>query len=129
MILKLLVPTQVMVSREVSKINAEASNGAFCLLPRHVDFVTALVPGLLSFIGEDGRETTIAVNEGTLVKRGEEVLVSVRSAVPGEELSGLRRKVREEFEKTDEREMRARSAAAKIEADFIRRYLEMKETE
>ena len=28
------------------KLVAEAPNGAFCLLPRHVDFVAALVPGL-----------------------------------------------------------------------------------
>jgi F-type H+-transporting ATPase subunit epsilon len=92
-----------------------------------VDFVTALVPGLLSFVKGEGRETTIAVDEGTLIKRGDEVLVSVRRAIRGQELRSLRRKVEEEFEAVGEREKKARSAAAKIEADFIRRFLEMRE--
>lgn len=125
--LRVLVPTEVLVSREVTKINAEAADGAFCLLPRHIDFVTALVPGLFSYVTEDAGETTIAVDEGTLVKRGGEVLVSVRRAIKGDDLEGLKKRVREEFQSLNDRERKARTAAAKIEADFIRRYMEMKE--
>jgi F-type H+-transporting ATPase subunit epsilon len=125
--LRVLVPSKVLITEEVTKINAEGGNGVFCLLPRHIDFVSALVPGLLTFVKEDGLETVIAVSEGTLVKQGEEVLVSVRRAIRGGELDNLRQKVEDEFKVLDEREKKARSAAAKIEADFIRRYLEMKE--
>lgn len=125
--LRVLVPNEVLLSEEVGKINAEARDGAFCILPRHIDFVTALVPGLLAFVGGDGHETTIAVDEGTLVKRGNEVLVSVRRAIRGDELGYLRQKVKEEFEALDEREKKARSAVAKIEADFIRSFLELRE--
>jgi F-type H+-transporting ATPase subunit epsilon len=127
MMLRVLVPNKVLLSEDVTKINAEAQDGAFCLLPRHVDFVAALVPGLLSFVTGGGRETMIAVDEGTLVKRGDEVLVSVRRAVRGDELRYLKRKVEEEFEVLEEKERKARSATAKIEADFIRRFLEIRE--
>lgn len=125
--LKVLVPARVLVDKAVAKINAEAVDGSFCILPRHIDFVAALVPGLLSFTDQGGRETVIAVDHGTLVKRDAEVLVSVRRAIKGGELENLRKRVREEFSVLDEREQKARTAAAKIEADFIRRYLEMKE--
>ena len=45
--LKVLLPTEIFINEEVEKVVAEADNGYFCLLPRHVDFVSALVPGLL----------------------------------------------------------------------------------
>jgi F-type H+-transporting ATPase subunit epsilon len=35
--LKVLLPTMVLVDEAVSKVVAEAENGAFCLLPKHVD--------------------------------------------------------------------------------------------
>ena len=40
--LKVLLPTRVLVDEAVSKVVAEAENGSFGLLPRHVDFVAAL---------------------------------------------------------------------------------------
>jgi len=43
--LKVLLPTQVLVDEPVSKVVAEGEDGSFCLLPRHVDFTSALVPG------------------------------------------------------------------------------------
>ncbi len=43
--LKVLLPTEIFINEEVEKVVAEADNGYFCLLPRHVDFVSALVPG------------------------------------------------------------------------------------
>lgn len=43
------LPSQVLMRKEVTRIRAEAENGWFGLLPRHIDFVTALVPGILRF--------------------------------------------------------------------------------
>ena len=41
------------LQKEVVKVTAEAPNGQFCLLPRHIDMVSVLVPGLLSYV-KDG---------------------------------------------------------------------------
>ncbi len=124
--LKVLLPTEVFLEETVHKVNAEAPNGFFCLLPRHVDFVTALVPGLLSFeTGKEGGEVFVAVSEGVMVKSGENVLVSVRRAVKGGKLGELRRIVEEKFKLLDDREQTARSAMARIEAGFVRRFLEV----
>ena len=79
--LRVLLPSQVLIDEEVSKVIAEAENGSFCLLPRHVDIVAALTPGLLSFTSVDGSEEFIATDEGVLVKHGPDVSVSVRDAV------------------------------------------------
>ena len=124
--LKILLPVQVLLDEEVVKVSGEGRDGAFCLLPRHIDFVTALEPGLLSFETPGGEEVFAAVAEGVLVKRGEEVLVSAVNAVRGGELGQLKRTVEEEFKKLDERETSSRTALYKIEATFVR-FIELQE--
>lgn len=124
--LKIMLPAEIYFNEEVTKIVAEAENGFFCLLPNHVDFTAALVPGIFSFSnGED--ETYLAIDSGTLVKHGSEVLVSTRNAVRAPELGTLKQVVRKQYEEIDEREKRARSAAAKLEVDLLRRFMELRE--
>ena len=121
--LKVLVPTEVFLDCEVTKVIAEAENGHFCLLPKHVDFVATLVPGLLSYESA-GDERFIAIDEGALIKCGEEVLVSTRSAVGGVDLGALERIVQQQFQELDERERSARSATARLEAGLVRRFMD-----
>lgn len=123
--LKLLLPTQVLVDADVGKVVAEADNGFFCLLPRHVDFVAALVPGILYYTPADGGERLVAVDLGTLVKCGDEVLVSVLNATPGTDLEALQATVAESFRVLDDDERRARSALARLEAGTMRRFFEL----
>ena len=125
--LKVLLPTEILLDEEVLKVTAEAQNGSFCLLPRHIDFVSALAPGLLSFERDNNREIFLAIDEGMLVKCGEEVLVSTRNAVIGPDLGQLERTVEEQFMKLDDREKKTRTAMGRIEARFIRRFLEINE--
>lgn len=125
--LKVLLPTEVLLDKEVAKVIAEAENGAFCLLPRHIDFVAALVPGLLSFTIDEGHEEFLAIDEGILVKCGAEVLVSTRTAVRGPDLGALRRTVEERFRHIDEREKQARAATVRLETDLVRRFMELGE--
>jgi F-type H+-transporting ATPase subunit epsilon len=125
--LKVLLPTQVILEEEVIKVVAEAENGSFGLLPRHIDFATSLVPGILSFETEDGPEEYLAVDGGILVKCGPDVLVSTRNAVRSPDLSQLRHTVREQFQVLDEREKKARSALARLEASFVQRFIEIEE--
>ena len=78
--LKVFLPTRILIDQETTKIVAEAENGSFCLLPRHIDFVAALSRGIVSFESETGEEF-LAVDEGILVKRASEVRISTRRAV------------------------------------------------
>jgi F-type H+-transporting ATPase subunit epsilon len=125
--LKVLSPTQILVNTTVVKVIAEAENGSFCLLPHHIDFVAALTPGILAYTTAEGVEHFMAGDAGLLVKRGAEVLVSLRDAVPGPDLNRLRMTVATRYAQLDERERHARSALAQLEADFVRRFLQLKE--
>lgn len=123
--LKVLLPNEVLIDEEVTKVVAEAENGSFCLLPRHVDFLAALVPGLFSFVTPQGVEQFLAVDEGILIKCGPEVLVSARNAVRGPDLGKLEQTVAKSFRHLDDHERMARSAFAKLEANFIRRFMDL----
>jgi len=124
MSLKVYLASEVLVEEEASAIRAEAENGSFGLRPRHIDFVTSLVPGILSFVNSKGKEIFVAVDGGVLVKNGSEVLVSTRHAVRGPDLGELRKMVQESFSVLDDREKLTRSAIARLEADFIRGLME-----
>ncbi|MDJ0661636.1 MAG: F0F1 ATP synthase subunit epsilon [Crocosphaera sp.] len=123
--LKILVPTEVFVDTSIIKIVAEAENGSFCLLPHHIDFLAALVPGILSYTLENNEEIFLAINEGILVKRGEDVFVSTLQAVQDKDLETLQTTVTKKFRTLDEREKLIRSALAKFEATIIRRFREI----
>lgn len=123
--LKILLPSGVFLEEEVRKVSAEAPNGHFTLLPRHVDFVTALIPGILSFDTDKGDKQFVAVDDGTLVKCGSEVRVACFRAVRDTHLATLRQTVEEQFKIWDEQERKARTASARLEASLVRQWLEL----
>jgi len=119
--LRLLTPSHALVDAPATKIVCEAENGYFCLLPRHVDFVSALTPGVFTYWSPEAHEHLLAIDEGTLVKCGAEVIVSVRNAVRGTSLARLRDLAEHEFKSRDERQRMAHSALARLEAAALRR--------
>jgi F-type H+-transporting ATPase subunit epsilon len=123
--MKLLVPRKTLIDEPVRKISAEAENGSFTLLPRHVDFVTALVPGILSFIDESGTERLLAIDKGVLVKQADSVLVSTANAFEGRELGSLNDIVAGLSDVSEEHDRIARGALARLEANIVRHFIEL----
>ena len=123
--LKILLPFQVFADKnQVSRIVAETREGSFGFLPRRLDCVASLSPGILTFEIESAGESYVAIDEGILVKTGANVLVSVRRAIGGTDLSQLRQAVEREFITMDDREKNVRSVLAKMETGLIRRLAE-----
>ena len=123
--LKILLPGKTFLKKEVKKITAEAENGWFCLLPKHVDFTTSLTLGILLLTTSEEKDVFLAIDEGILVKYGNKVVISTRNAIEGEDLGELKNRVEEIFIKTDEKEKDAQTALSKLEADFVRSFLNL----
>lgn len=123
--IKIILPTGILFDRETKKVIAEAENGSFCLLPRHIDFTAIIVPGILVFVDENDEEQFLAVDEGVIVKRANEVMVSTLNAVHGRNLDELRSIVQTKFLALDERQRKTRSALANLEANLVRKFLEL----
>ena len=123
--LKVLLPFRIFAEKTgVTRIVAETREGSFGNLPRRLDCVAALAPGILIYENEIEGEVYLAVDEGVLIKTGLDVLISVRNAIAGTDLGKLRDSVEREFLNLDEREQSVRSALAKMESGFIRRLAE-----
>jgi F-type H+-transporting ATPase subunit epsilon len=125
--LKILLPFRIFAEqKDVSRIVAESRGGSFGLLPHRLDCVAALEPGILTYETEAEGEVYVAVDEGVLIKTGQDVLVSVRNAIYGTDLNQLREAVEREFLTVDESEQRIRSVMAKLESNLVRRLAEFK---
>ncbi|HVZ41974.1 MAG TPA: F0F1 ATP synthase subunit epsilon [Candidatus Kapabacteria bacterium] len=119
--LEILLPFDIFVEKSgVLRIVADTSGGSLGLLPRRLDCVAALVPGILVYQTEADGEVYVAVDEGVLVKTGPDVRVSVRNAIAGTDLGQLRDAVEQEFRSLNKQEQNVRSVMAKMESGFIR---------
>ncbi|MHC5610953.1 MAG: F0F1 ATP synthase subunit epsilon [Nostoc sp.] len=125
--LKVVLPTKILLEIAAIKVIVEAENGIFCLLPRHIDFVATLIPSLLSFVSPQGQEQFFAIDQGILIKHGDEVIVATQNAVQGGDLGMLKKTVEQQFHLIDEREKTARSVLEKLEINTIRHFIELGE--
>lgn len=121
--LRLFLPSGIYLETEVLAVKGESPEGGFTLLPRHIDMATVLIPGILSYVTRDEEEQFVAVDAGIMVKRGDTVLVTVKRAVSGE-LGALEEEVRRIEEAAGERERTTRAAMARLEAGFVRGFVE-----
>jgi F-type H+-transporting ATPase subunit epsilon len=123
--LKIILPYQIFTEKNgVSRIVAEARGGSYGILPQRLDCVMALEPGIFIYETEAEGEVYVAVDEGVLIKTSQEVLVSVRNAIVGTNLSQLREEVEREFLTLDKSEEKIRSVMTKLESELVSRLVE-----
>ena len=127
MTLTILLPFRIFAKIDnVSRIIAETLEGSFGLLPHRLDCAAALVPGILSYTTNADDTTYLAVDEGTLIKNGDCVLVSVRRATAGTNLNDLHEAVVRGYLTLNTQEREMRSVVAKMESGFIGRLAELR---
>jgi len=122
----LRLPNRTLFEGRAIRVTAVAPNGAFGILPNHVDFVTALVPSVMTLSLVDGSEEIFGLDEGLLVKKGHDVSVAALRGVHGDDLDSLQDTVEASFIQMDEDERQARSALSRLEADMVRRFAELR---
>ncbi len=116
------LPTRLLFSCEATKVLAEAENGAFAMLPKHTDFVTALLPSVLVITDAQGEEQYFGIDQGILVKHG----YNMRRGVQGDDLDTLNDTIQATFMEVDEDERVARTALSKLEAGIVRRFSDLR---
>lgn len=133
-------PSVLLGQWDAAKLIAEGERGSFCIKPRHIDWVGVLGVGISEVTlttdkadkDDEGVlepvEVFVAHDSGILVKRGDEVMVSVRRGIVSSDLAELEETVETVFRRLDSQERRARAAAGKLEVGFVRRFLALKES-
>lgn len=118
----LRLPTRTLFEGQIRHLFAVGENGAFGMLPNHVDFVSALIPSVLVLTSPGDEEQFFGIDEGILVKIGHQVDIAVRRGVRGDDLASLDDTVQASFVEVDEEERVARSALSRLEAGIVRRF-------
>jgi F-type H+-transporting ATPase subunit epsilon len=123
--LKILLPFHVFAEKaEVLRIVAETHEGSLGILPHRLDCVAALAPGIFTYETPQDGTAYLAVDEGVLVKAGQDVLVSVRHAIGGVDLGQLHETVKRQFLAIDQQERDVRLVIAKMEGGLLGRLAE-----
>jgi F-type H+-transporting ATPase subunit epsilon len=127
MTVRVLLPhRELAMHDDVIRLVADTTAGSHGLLPRRLDVIMVLRPGILTIDTESTGVQYVAVDAGTLVKVGAEVLVSVRRAREGSDLAALRDAVRAEYlaESTEEHDLRA--VMSKLETGLLKRFADLR---
>lgn len=105
----------------VRSVRAEDASGAFGLWPGHADLLTVLSLGVLSWCDRDERWHHVALRRGVLtMRRGCELQIATREAVPGDDLAQLERDVLTQMATRQREEDDARRDARRLELRALR---------
>jgi F-type H+-transporting ATPase subunit epsilon len=123
--LNILLPNKVFAKhKNVLRVIVETLEGSYGILPNRRDCTAALAPGILTYEIQSGKEIYLAIDQGIMVKKGNDVLVSVRQAIQGIGLSQLREAIKAEFLTLDDKQQEIRFAMDKLESSFLQRLTE-----
>jgi F-type H+-transporting ATPase subunit epsilon len=124
---KILLPHMVFAKLEqVTRIVAETTDGSYGFLPNRLDCSAKLRPGIFVYESPEGGEQYVALDEGILVKKGREVVISSRNAVGGADLGKLHEAVEKDFESLNENEENIRQVMKKLETNLVKTIDKMK---
>lgn len=125
MTVTLRLPARTLFIGQAIRMTAVAPNGGFGIWPNHADFVTAIVPSVMTLCLVDGSAKVFGLDEGLLVKKGHHVTIAARRGVQGDDLDSLQETVTANFVQMDEDERQARAALSRLEADMVRRFADL----
>ena len=117
--LRVMTPYSVALNILVFQVTVDTVDGFFTLKPKHVDFIDALRPGIISY-KKDDKEAFIACNRGVIVKKGEDVSISTPLAILGENLDELKKKIAIDFQNMEEERKEVRVSMARLEVGLTK---------
>lgn len=124
--LRVVTPLCVVVEEdEIGSICAEDESGSFGILRGHADFLTALALSVVSWKDSAGAWHHCAVRAGMLsVSAGNEVLVTSREAILGDDLETLDQTVLARFHADEETERVEQAESTRLHLAAIRQIMQ-----
>ncbi len=117
---KVFSPLGILLNEKIKKLDFEAIDGFFTLLPKHIDFVDALTTSIVSYTNEEEKTAYIACDEGILVKKGQEVVLTTKLAILGSDLSKLTQTIETDFKQMREARKEANKTMAQLEINLTK---------
>ncbi|MBP5215081.1 MAG: hypothetical protein J6039_00790 [Alphaproteobacteria bacterium] len=127
--LTVFTPIGKVLQEEVQKVRIPTLEGYYTLLPKHIDFASAMKVDIVSMLTKDNLQKFVACHNGVAVKKGDEVTITVQNAVVGESLDELEKVIDSDFKKTDEQRKELNIAMARLELGIIRGFTKLSKGE
>ncbi len=120
--LRITTPLAIVVDVDpVQIVTAEDASGGFGIQPHHADFLTSLTVGVVNWKDGSGERHYCAVHGGVLtVIGGQEVSITTREAIPGDDLATLDQAILDRFGADDAAERASRVDSTKLQLRAIR---------
>ena len=119
-------PLQTVVQAKIKKVSFEALDGYRTLLPKHVDFVSALGIGIITYVPEDSTPKYVACHQGIVVKQGDKVIITAQGTITGDTLEELREHIKLDFKQNEEHRKELSAAMARLELGLARGFQQLK---
>jgi len=119
--LEIVTPERRVIDTEAESVTVPTASGEAGILTNHAPLISALKPGILTYVGKGGSEK-LAISTGFVEVSGNQVSVLTDVAESAEEVNTeLARTDREEAE----RELSSASSAAADQNEWIREKLDL----
>jgi len=120
--LRITTPLTVVVDADaVQIVSAEDASGGFGIQPHHADFLTSLAVSVVSWKDSAGARHYCAVHGGVLtVTGGQEVAITTREAILGDDLATLDQAILDRFGADEAAERAGRVDSTKLQLRAIR---------
>ena len=118
--LEIIAPDRVIMQCHVAALQAADSSGRFGIWPGHESFLTVLVPCVVRYRAEDGRESFAAVDGGVLLVENGRISIATRDAVIADRLDDVADKASAMLAARRDKEQAARSGFAELETTLLR---------
>lgn len=118
--LEIIAPDRVIALRRVVALQAADASGRFGVWPGHENFLTVLIPCVLRYRAENGRESFAAVDGGVLLLEDGRISVVTRDAVVAERLDEVADKAAAMLDARKDKEQASHSGFAELETSLLR---------
>jgi len=127
--LKVVTPTEVILSCPIQKITIEGIDGFRSLLPKHMDFITALKSGIMTYLTLDNKTKYLACNQGLFVKCGTQVSISTPWAIISDDLQHLKQHIKQAFQEMEQERKEVGVSMARLEIGLTKGLMQLRKEE
>ena len=127
--LKVVTPIEVILSCPIQKITIEGIDGFRSLLPKHIDFITALKPGIMTYVTTDNATKYLACNQGLFVKCGTQVSISTPWAVISDDLEHLKHHIKQNMAEMEQERKEVGVSMARLEIGLTKGLIQLRREE
>lgn len=126
--LKILTPMQVEVDTQIQKVDFEALDGFFTLLPKHIDFVDSLKQTIVQYKSGE-KNYYVACDRGVVVKKADEVIISTSLAIQDDDLEKLKKTIAYDFKQMEQERKEVLVSMSRLELGLTKGLMSLNTSE